>query len=78
MKLRVMSKFGDQMFVADVNDDWSRVLGSRKLTSPHMSDIKKVPTGTGNVGDSLEFRVTYDGSFEIEWESFKSFADEAA
>ena len=75
IEIKVKDTFQNVMFTAKLNDTWIHILTMRDLINPHIKNIKLVTPGTGNVGESMEYDVEYDGYY-VTWETFSRIGDE--
>jgi len=73
IKFKVLDSIGGLMFNAEVSDIYITML-SKELT-PFISNVIKVPEGTGNEGKNLEYQCTYEGH-SMKYESFRKMMDE--
>lgn len=72
MELKVISGLGDIMFIAQVSDIY--VNAFMPHVTPFTKSIRKVPSGTGNCGDSNEYERTYAGN-AIRYPAFVKLMD---
>jgi hypothetical protein len=71
-EVKVLNSLNDVMFVANVS--YIYVTAFADKVKPHVQSISKVPPGSGNCGDNLEYQRFYSGQ-AIYYTDFRTLMD---